>query len=281
MERRDRFIEWLARLVSDGVVKEDEALSLLKGFDDGLFEWDEPLPLWNAIIQSVDDRKMAAGMMMAMLAQRNLTIGPLANPTSALRPAMLDQLQSTYKTKNAVMAKRLAEGRMTLQEWQRVMLATLEKHHTVAFMFATGRTEIAPAEAKQLLATLQVQSAYMSRFADSLAYKKASEAAIGARSALYSNAVRETFWRANEEDFLKQPQGGGWLLRWVSRDDRMVCTKCLPRHGKLYMPGTNHPVPGAPFGCYGDCRCKLEWVQDAKTWRMMNESPDLEFDYDE
>ena len=269
---RDDFIDWLARLASDGVISEDEALGLLREFDGGAFQWDAPLPL-RAAIQQENDPAAALALLLPFLRRRGVQgIGNLPPVTSAGRHRLLVGLQDAYKQQVRTLARNLSINGGAAQ-WQQGMNDLLAGQLNQSMLLAHGRTGLGAAELQRVQSVIAEQQAYLSRFADFLALAPQSEAYVAARSDLYGNSARSLYWRESELEFAGQGNGAGWLLRWVAHDDDRVCMNCVSMDGLYFSPGSTHPSPGDPGICFGRCRCRFDYVYDLALWGVMQVAP--------
>lgn len=260
---RNEFIAWLSRLVADGVITDDEAAQMLREFDRGERQWDAPLPLSTAIQggDSIDEAAMLA-VLLALLGGRRFP----SITASHANLQLINGVQTAFEREGYRLAAELTSGRMPLTQWQAAMLRNLQTQGGAAVALATqtrgvrltGRLENA----------LRLQSAYLSRFADSLALKPQSEAAVGSRSALYGNFIRSLYYEENEAAHASALPDG-WIVQWNSQDDRHTCPLCIERDGVTWLPASAHPVPGQPGVCFGRCRCWLEYVYDTERWRAL------------
>jgi hypothetical protein len=262
---RDEFLAWLARLVADGIITEDEAAQMLAEFDRGERQWDAPLPLSTAILggDRIDEAALLA-VLAALLGGRHFP-GVTASHANL---QMVNGVQTVFEREAYRLAAELTGGRMSLAQWQRAMLRALQTQAGAAV--ALARKVRGVAATARLDNVLILQSAYLSRFADTLALKLQSQGLIASRSALYGNAIRSLYYEEQEET-ASEALGDGWVVVWHSQDDRHTCPLCIERDGAAWLSGSAHPVPGQPGLCFGRCRCWLEYAYDPLRWQALRD----------
>lgn len=240
---RDEFIELLARTVAEGWLSEDQATTLLQQFDaDELIVGYLPLGLNRAINDFDMDRAQLyvakAGVLLL----------------GATKAQQVELLQDWF----IVEARTLAPLATTnVAGWQVGMRELIRAYLIQQTQMGLGRA-IGPGEAEALFQTINEQLAYLSRFADEVAIRQLledalSELQIGARSELYGGMGRALWYQAEEATI-----ADGWVVDYVSQDDKGVCDACVAAdQASPYLPGSG-PYPGSI--CFGKSRCRCRRV---------------------
>jgi hypothetical protein len=280
---RNELIDFLARLIADGVLDEEEAQDYIRQFDAGLLD-DWQLPLAPAQAIPSDDRGLIAALVLLLTAGRHQGPGGAqGGPPSRARlsPRSVDLAQLRFEGQMRLAAGQFARGELTAQAWQATMNETLNRHLVAQALTGGGRRTLPAAMQRPVADALRTQSAYLSRFVD-VAVLRAnlgspfSPEYLASRAALYSGAGRDLYFRADETARLLDGRAGvGVVLYFRSRDDRGTCSNCLDAdRASPYLPGSRHPIPGSST-CqgYGNCRCRLEYVYDPAAYARLTLYP--------
>lgn len=266
---RDQLIDWLARLIADGAITEDQAREIIREFDGGRLPDAFTLPDPPAPPEPTDDQTVAiilAGLL-AVLGRNTL---------SGVRIGVVDRIQTHYEAQAGRLARRLADGRINMARWQRQMTRELRILYT-AELAAASHGRLAGRELARLVdAELRRESAYLSRFADQNALRVAqtgsiSAGAVESRAILYGGNARGAFFRQWETFAIQRGEiGDGWIVVYQSRDDSATCLNCLDadRRGP-YIPGTPHPLPGIVCLGRSRCRCRLIYQYNPVVYRIL------------
>lgn len=247
---REDFISLLVRAVKDSTITEAEARDLLRQFDAGEIEVDAPLDPSEAIIPVTDEdveRAIAALLTLGTLRYLHLR-----------RARIREVLQDRFTEKAKGMAKAKAAGKLATSVWQAGMGAEIRSN--IIQQVAVGSGRIPPANA--LTEAVNVQDAYLSRWADELTIKTltgnpASELGMMARAALYAGAGRAEGYKAEAELY---PEGGA--VTYTAVDDEGTCQPCLEAEG-TYDLRDPFPTPGDVCNGFGNCRCTLSFSEVA------------------
>lgn len=118
--------------------------------------------------------------------------------------------------------------------------------------------ELLPSEIRVLRPRIDEQAAYLQRFMDEVAFKKAagnpmSEKAINARAKMYKGPGRQAFYEYGEAGF-----GPDYVFDYISMDDGGVCKPCLDAEAESpYLAGQGIFPTQVCLG-RGKCRCVRE-----------------------
>lgn len=270
---RDQILDLLARLVADGLLTEDEARELLRQFDAGeLMEWEMPLSSQESV--KGFDPLMAGLIAAALLA----LLGSKLSAPSAIGPRLIyaNTLQAQFTAQASVLAGNLVGGNISLVTWQQGMITVLQNNLAQAVMAGSGRTALTTRQTQQLNTLMRQQTAYLSRFADQIALRRAQGNPFGVeylanRAAQYGGAGRGLFFEESERAAIEDGTiGAGWLVYFISHDDSGTCLNCLDAdHSGPYLPGAPHPQPGIVCLGRAHCRCRLEWRYEPELYRRL------------
>lgn len=227
----------LADLISRGAITADEAAEVLREYDDGALT-DVLLP---ATQPQADNRWVLALTLLLFLLNGSLR--------QSARGRLL--LRQQFENRTSQLAAQLVAGG-TVTAWQNGMSSSIDLYARQMAIAGAGKLPSAATQ-RAVDERLSGQGAFLAGFAVALlvgrlANRMMSEAAISARSKLYGG----TGWGA-----YYQGQGygaiAGYVDKWITRDDKIVCSKCRPRHNQYYLPGVGI-MPG--WDCLGTCRCQ-------------------------
>lgn len=233
---REEFIMLLTRLVMDGFITMAEARVLVDEFDkiDALPEgWALPLPIDDAIPGDLDE--MIARNIDFFIGERNVTV---------------ELIQDEQNELVVIIAKQLAAGEITLKRWHEMMLTLLVDYY--ARMAAAGsQGNVGVEDADDLFSKIEIQLAFLSRFADQIGSGRLSDAQVEERSKLYAGEGRAIYY----EQAGKLNNQPGNVEDYVAVDDKNTCGPCEAAEANSpYLPGSG-PMPGRVCLGRGYCRC--------------------------
>ena len=252
----NEYADWLARLVMDGVLTEEEAVALAaSGIKlDGSTA---PLRPSAAITDTGDDHAAeATALLLGLLGFSN---GPAPwMPNQRYRA--LNTLEAAFLAQVRDLAGGLLDGTYTLGQWQRETAVLLRSHHLMLAQAARGRYRLSRAELTAVRDAVRIEQAFLSRFADQLAYRRMNgsdwtSAGLVERLRLYLGNPRGTFYREVETSMVDDGYyGAGWVVYYEALDDPATCSPCHEAQG-YYLPGEG-PMPGQVCQGRSRCRCK-------------------------
>lgn len=263
MTYRDRLIDYLARLVADGVITEAEAARIISDYDAGEVEEFE-LPLAPDELPIDDDH--TAEIIAALLLLLNRS--EIASIPQQAQLAVIDQVQDEFERIVRGLASRYSTGLMSLPTWQAEMLTAMRQHTAQQMMVGSRRTGLSPSQLTRLDEIMRSEGAFLSRFADQIAAQGLtgalmSEAQIANRAALYGGVGRGEAFRWAEGTQT------GYVVDYISRDDIRTCSACITAQmNGPYLSGQG-PFPGQV--CFGRsrCRCYRRLRYDPVTYRLL------------
>jgi len=263
-EERDRFIEYLARLVGDSLISESQAVGFLEDYDAG--EIDQlDLPVAPGDIEDDPDWEVVALLLLLLLKGQ-----PFPASTTRAFAKTVDMLQDEFEDKVVNLARKYASRTIPVSVWQEEMYDAVQTHTAQQTMLGGGSTAVTPAQKQRFDDIMDEEEAFLSRFADRIAAgpltgKQLSEAQIAARSSQYSGTGRGEAFRASEAmDSLI-----GWVADYITREDKYICGSCIVA-GLMspYLP-LDGPYPGTVCQGRSRCRCTRKMRYDPITYDQL------------
>jgi len=273
MNDRDRVIALLTRAVRDGWLTEEEAHDLLARYDQGEGIFDAPLELEDAItgIDQETDRDWLAAAVLLGLAFISRTNRVLIHDGHFARMERANQTQTDFEINARALAEGLANGVLTVAEWQAEMSEELRYYITAMYQLGLSvpADQLTATQLTRLSNLIRQEQAYLSRFADQIAVKllqgnKLSGKGLALRSWLYAGSGRGLFFAAEEEAQRLQP---GWVCYYEAIGDTNTCIPCRESVG-YYLP-TQGPMPGQVCLGHGRCRCRRLWLYDPQRYQEL------------
>jgi hypothetical protein len=260
---RDELINWLSRLVMDGIITEEEAAQILDAFDrdEDLDLWGIPIPPPLALEMpgQFDFVEYVAVLSVAQAASMRRGVRPVY-------PSSPDAMMDSFERDARRLAQLVYERSIDVAEWQRRMRRLITEY-TVGQVVMGGRLQaMTPALQQRLQRELRLQFAYLSRFADEVALGRLSEARIGARGTQYGGYGRGEFYRERESSDVGQ---FGMVVDYLSQDDPNTCVPCYEaQENGPYLPGSG-PFPGQVCLGAGSCRCERVIRYDPSSYSLL------------
>lgn len=167
---------------------------------------------------------------------RNTATGRYIGPRQMVD--LRDQFTDALRGRANDLAAQLADGRMTLQQWELAMRQQVKIAHVDQYVLGRGgRNAMTPADWGRVGRELRDQYGHLHRFAQDIAEGKLSAAQISARGRLYFDSATSSYERGRAADYgmptLPQyPADGNTACRsncrcsWRIRetDDSWLCT---------------------------------------------------------
>ncbi len=272
---RDEFIDLLGRLVTDGVIDEMRALEILQAFDAGELPdgWQLPLPPAQGITGYDEADDEASLLFLAIALGIRIEGEFLPKPrTIAQVTREANKLQTAFERQVRKLATDLANGDLTVVQWQERMISATRQNLINQVRLGSGRATLTLRQITRVDELMVRQTAFIQRFADSVSAGRGgegaalSEAQIGARSSQYGGFARGEMFRQYEG---AESYGDGWVIQYIARDDDATCGPCSrAAYYGPYLPGDG-PMPGEV--CLGrqSCRCERRPVYNMAAWRDM------------
>lgn len=289
--QRRALADTLARLVADGELTEEQAITIYQlTVDDGtLLDNLLPLPPYEGITRppAEDDWPDAIWLILAvaigMAPGRGAVPQHIDFAPQTVRLAAADQLQEWHADSAMRLARRLSARQLSVAEFQRQLRALNDQHN--AAQVALGAGSRYRRMAATLTEQLTLQAAYLQRFADRAAggllaaraglpgLSPLSLGQLTERAAMYGGIGRALFFQAFEQYRQVDGEGNptGWIVQYIARDDDRTCSPCYAAQG-YYLPGQG-PYPGQV--CLGrhHCRCRRVVMFDPAIYASLTGTP--------
>lgn len=188
---------------------------------------------------------------------RDLKTGRFVGRSRVLK--LLDQEVQRTEVRLAAQTRLLAQGRLTLSEWQTQMAETLKASHLRMAMFASGgREHLESRHYGAIGHQLKRQYEFLDRFAQDLATGRLTTAQAVRRSRLYGKSVRLTFFRV--ENLTRQLEGFTVGRRLLDPQARH-CGDCIQHQRPEWVAIDEIVSPGTACACQNQCRCQVFYAK--------------------
>jgi hypothetical protein len=153
----------------------------------------------------------------------------------------------------------LADGSITLDQWQGSVREALKLVHVQAAIIGNGgRETMGAADWGRIGQRLRVEYAYLQGFANDLLGGRVSVAQSLARIGLYAQSVRGSFWEGTS---IRQEKQGYTLMRRILDSQAKHCQDCLNYAARGMVPISSVPLPGQRCACRANCRCSVKYFR--------------------
>ena len=153
----------------------------------------------------------------------------------------------------------LADGSITLDQWQSSVREALKLVHVQAAIIGNGgRETMGAADWGRIGQRLRVEYAYLQGFANDLLGNRVSIAQSLARIQLYAQSVRGSFWEGTS---IRQEKQGYSLMRRILDSQAKHCQDCLDYAARGMVPMGSVPLPGQRCACRANCRCSVKYFR--------------------
>jgi hypothetical protein len=153
----------------------------------------------------------------------------------------------------------LAEGNITLDQWQESVREALKLVHVQAAIIGNGgRETMGASDWGRIGQRLRVEYAYLQGFANDLLGGRVSVAQSLARIGLYAQSVRGSFW---EGASIRQEKQGYSLMRRILDSQAKHCQDCINYAARGMVPIGSVPLPGQRCACRANCRCSVKYFR--------------------
>lgn len=151
----------------------------------------------------------------------------------------------------------LAQGLVTLADWQRQLALLLKQLHLGQFILGRGGIKhTTPADFLEVARILKGEYRYLDGFGQDLAAGRLSVAQAQARTKLYLAKSRLSFWAGQQ-----QAQSQGPMPTEMRRLLAPVihCAECESYARAGWVPIGTLPMPTVDCSCRSNCRCSVEY----------------------
>ena len=164
----------------------------------------------------------------------------------------------------------LADGRLNTADWKTGFARQIKNAYIQqAELAAGGRSQMTPQMWGSVGGSVREQYRYLDKFAKQIESKQLTPVQIEARTKMYINSSRESFWRIKD---MKARGTGMTEERWVDEGDSNVCGPCADAGamgwqpiGTFAQPGSGQVLVKPKTSCQGltNCRCEKEYRKGA------------------
>lgn len=162
---------------------------------------------------------------------------------SAVHALIDDLVDVTVENVTDTLSDLLADGRMNVADWKAAMVEAIKYAYIeMAELGAGGRDQMTPAMWGSVGGALAAQYRYLDKFAEQIADGELSPAQIRARSEMYINSARSSYWRVR--DRIEKEKGMTEEL-WVAQGDKNTCSPCFEADSMGWQPIGTFSAPGS------------------------------------
>ena len=167
----------------------------------------------------------------------------------------IDKLDATLRR----VTKMMAEGNITLDQWQGSVREAIKAAHIQAAIIGHGgKDSMGPAEYGRIGQRLRAEYAYLQGFANDILSGRISVAMAVARISLYAQSVRGSYWQGLE--LRKQKEGYG-MMRRILDSQAQHCEDCIQYSARGIVSIGSIPLPGQRCACRSRCRCSVQYFR--------------------
>ena len=173
----------------------------------------------------------------------------------ALVDDRIDKLDATLRR----VTKMMAEGNITLDQWQGSVREAIKAAHIQAAIIGHGgRDSMGSAEYGRIGQRLRSEYAFLQNFANEILSGRISAPMAVARISLYAHSVRGSYWQGLE--LRKQSEGYG-MMRRILDPQAQHCSDCPAYAARGIVPLGTLPMPGQRCACRARCRCTVQFYR--------------------
>jgi hypothetical protein len=173
--------------------------------------------------------------------------------------ALVDGRIDRLKADLVRFTKMLAEGNLTLNQWQGSVQEAIKAAHIQATIVGHGgKAGMGSAEYWRIGQRLRQEYAFLQGFALDLLEQRVSAPMALARVGLYAESVRGSFWEGTS---IRKEQQGFSLMRRILDPQAQHCADCPGYASRGWVPIGSVPLPGQRCACRARCRCSVEYAR--------------------
>lgn len=155
--------------------------------------------------------------------------------------------------------KRLANGDITIDQWQGSVREALKPAHIQAAMVGVGgKQALSQSDYGRIGQRLRSEYAYLQNFASDLLGGRISAPMALARIGLYAESVRGSYW---EGTTIRREKEGYSLMRRILDAQAVHCQDCIGYAARGIVPLGAVPMPGQRCACRSRCKCRVEYLR--------------------
>jgi hypothetical protein len=153
----------------------------------------------------------------------------------------------------------LADGDITLVQWQQSVREALKLAHTQAAIIGNGgRDNMQASDWGRIGQRLRAEYRYLEGFARDLLAGSVSTPMALARVSMYAQAVRGSYW---EGTTIRQEKQGYSLMRRILDPQAKHCDDCLRYAARGTVSIGSLPMPGQRCACLSNCKCRVQYLR--------------------
>lgn len=177
------------------------------------------------------------------------------------RQAVRDSLESVMDLsalRMNALSQQLADGVISLADWQRGMMQQIKLAHTASASLARGGfAQVSPSDWGLTGALVKDQYNYLRNFAQEIADgKQPLDGRFLVRSDMYGDAANTTYATMRTRGF---ESDGFDEERRILEDKVNACDDCIDYADEGWQPIGTLPEPGVDSVCMVRCRCEKEY----------------------
>ena len=173
----------------------------------------------------------------------------------ALVDGRIDKLDTTLRR----VTKMMAEGNITLDQWQGSVREAIKAAHIQAAIIGHGgKDSMGASEYGRIGQRLRSEYAFLQNFANEILSGRISAPMAVARISLYAHSVRGSYWQGLE--LRKQSEGYG-MMRRILDPQAQHCSDCPAYAARGIVPLGTLPMPGQRCACRARCRCTVQFYR--------------------
>lgn len=178
-----------------------------------------------------------------------------AKSVEALVNKRIESLGSTLRR----YTQMLADGNITLQQWQESTRESIKTAHIQAAIIGKGgKDNMTASDYGRIGQRLRQEYAYLQRFTQDLLEQRVSVPMALARIKLYASSVKGSYWQGTE---LRQQEQGYGLMRRILDPMANHCDDCIRYSRMGNKPIGSLPLPGQRCECGANCKCSVQYLR--------------------
>lgn len=173
--------------------------------------------------------------------------------------AIVDGRISSIKTDLRALVSDLADGSITIEQWQEQARAIIKAGHIQAALVGNGGMQgMDNAAWGRVGWRLREEYRYLARFAQDLLEQRVSVPMALARISLYGDSVKGAYWTGTT---IRQEKQGYSLMKRILDSQAQHCQDCLDYAAAGIVPLGTLPMPGQRCACKARCRCSIRYFR--------------------
>lgn len=173
--------------------------------------------------------------------------------------ALVDGKIGQLSTQLRDYTRRLADGSITIDQWQGSVREALKLSHIqVAIIGGGGKDRLTSSDWGRIGQRLRAEYRYLQAFASEILANRISVPMALARISLYAESVRGSYWEGNT---IRREKEGYSLMRRILDPQAQHCGDCVRYARAGIVPIGSLPMPGQRCECRARCKCSIEYLR--------------------